>query len=91
MSVKEIKSYEFQCDICKIHKLEPSNLLPAGWYKIAVSVWNNPKLPYDGYRPECKYVPLRETKKTIHICEFCGNDPTKDVFVRPAELFNEEG
>lgn len=89
MSVKELKSYEFQCDICKVHKLEPKNRLPEGWYELNISVVHNPKTL--SYFSNCKYeyVNLREKRKVIHLCDDCVVTRGRDVFVTPAEMFED--
>jgi len=90
MSVKELKSYEFQCDVCKAHKLEPKNRLPEGWYELDILVMHNPNTPL--YADDCKYeyVNLREKRKVIHVCDDCAVDRVKDIFIKPTEMFNDE-
>lgn len=35
MSVKEIKQYEYKCDICKVRKPESNKMLPKEYYSFS--------------------------------------------------------
>ena len=71
MSVKEIKQYEYKCDICG--RIRHSNQLPSGWYQLNVSIHRQDTDPlyHDNFlvsRDSVRYV-----EKTLHVCPDCGS------------------
>lgn len=72
MSVKEIKDYEYRCDICGTRVR--SDTLPKHWYQLNVSIHRQDMNPiyYDNHilanRDYVRYV-----EKTLHVCPDCGS------------------
>lgn len=88
MSVKELKQYEYKCDICG--RIRRSNQLPSGWYQIDCLVKNNPGIPYnvDDLFEE-SYRGLREVKKTNHFCFDCAVNKMDSITFKPVKMFEE--
>lgn len=69
MSVKEIKQYEYCCDICgtRIRR----DTLPRNWYQLDVSVKHNEVscLFYDDLPVDLDNI--RTVSKVFHVCQDC--------------------
>ena len=71
MSVKEIKDYEYRCDICGTRVR--SDTLPKHWYQLNISIHRQDAKPlcHDNFlvsRDSVRYV-----EKTCHVCPDCGS------------------
>lgn len=70
MSVKELKQYEYCCDICGTRVRRDT--LPRNWYQLDVSVERNEVTPlfYDDVPVDMDNV--RKVTKVFHTCSDCS-------------------